>query len=84
MMRHDIETNLTPVCLGGTGSMISKLDEGNLEELEIIELKPPVPDMAMDMNLIRRGKRGRIHNGVTLEEWRKRLTMLPEDIVKKT
>eukprot|EP00957_Ditylum_brightwellii_P022316 1684378-Ditylum_brightwellii.AAC.1 len=27
---------------------------------------------------------GRIHNGLTLEEWRKRLAMLPEDVVKKT
>ena len=33
---------------------ISKLDEGDLEELEIIEVTSPVPDMAMDMNSIRR------------------------------
>ena len=103
MMRHGIETDLTPVGLGGTGSMvlqdeefpfewdkeklfirISKPDEGDLEELEIIELNSPVPDMAMDMNSIRRGRKGRIHNGVTLEEWRKRLAMLPERVVKKT
>eukprot|EP00957_Ditylum_brightwellii_P033969 2572918-Ditylum_brightwellii.AAC.1 len=37
----------------------------------------------MEMNLIRRGKKGRIHNGVMLEEWRKGLAMLPEDVVKK-
>eukprot|EP00957_Ditylum_brightwellii_P074132 5633246-Ditylum_brightwellii.AAC.1 len=37
----------------------------------------------MEMNSIRR-KEGRIHNGVMLEEWRKRLVMLPEDVVKKT
>eukprot|EP00957_Ditylum_brightwellii_P204111 15337752-Ditylum_brightwellii.AAC.1 len=35
------------------------------------------------MNLIRRGKKGRKHNGVTSEEWRKRLAMLPEDVFKK-
>eukprot|EP00957_Ditylum_brightwellii_P142356 10845327-Ditylum_brightwellii.AAC.1 len=38
----------------------------------------------MEMNSIRRGKKGRIHNGVTLEERRKRLAILPEDMVKKT
>eukprot|EP00957_Ditylum_brightwellii_P067878 5152530-Ditylum_brightwellii.AAC.1 len=38
----------------------------------------------MEMNLIRRGKQGRIYNGVTLEEWRKRLAMLPERMIKKT
>eukprot|EP00957_Ditylum_brightwellii_P055289 4190540-Ditylum_brightwellii.AAC.1 len=32
---------------------ISKPNEGDLEELEIIELNSPVPDMAVDMNLIR-------------------------------
>eukprot|EP00957_Ditylum_brightwellii_P115837 8836511-Ditylum_brightwellii.AAC.1 len=52
---------------------ISKPDEGGLEELEIIELNSPEPDIAMNINSIRRGKKGRIHNGVTLEEWRKRL-----------
>eukprot|EP00957_Ditylum_brightwellii_P104202 7936646-Ditylum_brightwellii.AAC.1 len=50
---------------------ISKPDEGELEELEIIELNSPIHVMAMEMNLIRIGKKGRIHNGVTLEEWRK-------------
>eukprot|EP00957_Ditylum_brightwellii_P172542 13135976-Ditylum_brightwellii.AAC.1 len=62
---------------------ISKPDEGDLEKLEIIELNSPIPDMTMEMNLIRREKKGRMHNGVTLEEWRKRLAMLPEDMVKK-
>eukprot|EP00957_Ditylum_brightwellii_P033175 2513714-Ditylum_brightwellii.AAC.1 len=99
MMRHGIEIDLTPVCLGGTGSMvlqdeefpfewdeeklfirIPKPDEGDLEELEIIELNSPIPDMAMEMNSIRRGKKRRIHTGVTLEEWRKRLAMLPERV----
>eukprot|EP00957_Ditylum_brightwellii_P185259 14107214-Ditylum_brightwellii.AAC.1 len=103
MMIHGIETDLTPVCLGGTGSMvlqdeafpfewdeekcfirISKPDEGDLEELEIIELNSPVPGMAMDMNSIRRKKKWRRHNGVTLEEWRKGLAVLPEDVIKKT
>eukprot|EP00957_Ditylum_brightwellii_P047413 3601349-Ditylum_brightwellii.AAC.1 len=37
----------------------------------------------MEMDLIRRGKKGRIHNGVTLEEWRKRLALLPDSVVKK-
>eukprot|EP00957_Ditylum_brightwellii_P108622 8284924-Ditylum_brightwellii.AAC.1 len=50
----------------------------------MIELNSPVPDMAMDMSSIRRGRKGRIHNGVTLEEWRKRLAMLPKRVVKKT
>eukprot|EP00957_Ditylum_brightwellii_P183454 13974150-Ditylum_brightwellii.AAC.1 len=40
--------------------------------------------MAMDMNSIRRGRKGGIYSGVTLEEWRKRLAMLPERMVKKT
>eukprot|EP00957_Ditylum_brightwellii_P159001 12102212-Ditylum_brightwellii.AAC.1 len=40
--------------------------------------------MAMDMTLIRRGRKGRIHNGVTMEEWIKRLEMLPKRVVKKT
>eukprot|EP00957_Ditylum_brightwellii_P012223 923506-Ditylum_brightwellii.AAC.1 len=103
MMRHGIETDLTPVYLRGSGLMvlqdkefpfewdeeklfirISKLDEGDLGELEIIELNSPVPDKTMDINSIRRGRKGRIHNGVTLEEWRKRLTMLPERAAKKT
>eukprot|EP00957_Ditylum_brightwellii_P006411 487023-Ditylum_brightwellii.AAC.1 len=100
MMGHGIQTDLTPVCLGGIGSMVLQEEEfpiewdeeklfikifnpveGDLEELEIIEVNSPVPGMAMDMNLIRRGKKGRIHNGVILEEWRKRLTMSPEDMV---
>eukprot|EP00957_Ditylum_brightwellii_P133869 10207914-Ditylum_brightwellii.AAC.1 len=63
---------------------ISKPDEGDLEELEITELNSPVPVMAMGMNLIKRGKKGKIHNGVTLEEWKKRLAMLSEKVVKKT
>eukprot|EP00957_Ditylum_brightwellii_P118817 9062475-Ditylum_brightwellii.AAC.1 len=81
MVRYGIETDLTPLCLGGTGSMvlqeeefssewdeeklfirISKPDEGDLEELEIIELNSPISDMVMEMNSIRRGKKGRIHN----------------------
>eukprot|EP00957_Ditylum_brightwellii_P006696 508478-Ditylum_brightwellii.AAC.1 len=86
-MRHGIETDLTPeeefpfewdkeILL----IKVSKPDEGDLEELEIIELNSPIPDMAMEMNSIRRGKNGRIHDGVTLEEWRKRLAMLLEDV----
>eukprot|EP00957_Ditylum_brightwellii_P041574 3149164-Ditylum_brightwellii.AAC.1 len=63
---------------------ISKPNEGNLEDLEIIQLNSPVPDMAMDMNLIKRGKKGRVYHGVMLEEWRKRLAMLSEEVVKKT
>eukprot|EP00957_Ditylum_brightwellii_P039390 2979297-Ditylum_brightwellii.AAC.1 len=63
---------------------ISKLDEGDLEELEIIELNSLVPDISMDMNLIRKGREGRIHSGVTFEEWRTRLAMLSERVVKKT
>eukprot|EP00957_Ditylum_brightwellii_P086519 6582774-Ditylum_brightwellii.AAC.1 len=38
----------------------------------------------MEMNIIRRGKKGRVHTGVTLEEWRKRLAMLSERVVNKT
>eukprot|EP00957_Ditylum_brightwellii_P162721 12391937-Ditylum_brightwellii.AAC.1 len=63
---------------------ISKLNEGDLEDLKIIELDSPVPDMAMDMNSIRRGKKGGAHHGVLLEEWRKRLALLPEEVVKNT
>eukprot|EP00957_Ditylum_brightwellii_P001662 129070-Ditylum_brightwellii.AAC.1 len=63
---------------------ISQPDEGDLEELEIIELNSPVLDMTMDMNSIRRGRKGEIHNGVTLEECKKRLAMLPERVIKKT
>eukprot|EP00957_Ditylum_brightwellii_P145154 11056327-Ditylum_brightwellii.AAC.1 len=35
---------------------ISKPDEGDLEELEIIELNSPAPDMAVDTNSINRRK----------------------------
>eukprot|EP00957_Ditylum_brightwellii_P130790 9977408-Ditylum_brightwellii.AAC.1 len=63
---------------GGPFFRISKTDEVDLEKLEIIELNSPIPDMVMDMNSIRRGKKGRIYNGVTLGEWRKRLAMSPE------
>eukprot|EP00957_Ditylum_brightwellii_P187307 14265303-Ditylum_brightwellii.AAC.1 len=65
IMRHGIETDLSPVCLGGTGSMILQ-DEAFLLEWD------------------EKGKKGRIHDGVTLEEWRKRLALLPEKVVKKT
>eukprot|EP00957_Ditylum_brightwellii_P017908 1348876-Ditylum_brightwellii.AAC.1 len=69
MMSYGIEIDLAPDCVGRTGSMIYKLYNGDLEDLKIIELNTPVPDMAIDMNLIRRGKNGGVHHGVMLEEW---------------
>eukprot|EP00957_Ditylum_brightwellii_P058238 4416230-Ditylum_brightwellii.AAC.1 len=77
MVRHGIETDSTPVCLEGTGSMVLQEEEFPFEwdEENFLSGYP---------NRMKRGGKGRIHNGVTLEEWRKRLAMLSEDVVKKT
>eukprot|EP00957_Ditylum_brightwellii_P163900 12478158-Ditylum_brightwellii.AAC.1 len=71
LMRHEKDMDLTPVCLGGTGDIfikISKPDEGNLEDIMSIRLNSPVPDKVMDMDSRKRGRKGRVHHGVMLEE----------------
>eukprot|EP00957_Ditylum_brightwellii_P046870 3557264-Ditylum_brightwellii.AAC.1 len=59
LMRHEKDTDSTP---------ISKLDEGNLEDMMNIRLNNPVRDKVMDRDSRKRGRKGRVHHGVMLEE----------------
>eukprot|EP00957_Ditylum_brightwellii_P128619 9811103-Ditylum_brightwellii.AAC.1 len=55
---------------------ISKPDEGDLEDIDVIRLNTPVPDMVMKMNWRKKGKKGRAHHGMMLKEWKKRNKIL--------
>eukprot|EP00957_Ditylum_brightwellii_P079268 6027809-Ditylum_brightwellii.AAC.1 len=61
-MRREMGVDWTPVCIGGTE--ISKLDEGDLEDIEIIKPNTLVPDMVIKRNS---KKKGRVHHGMMLK-----------------
>lgn len=100
MMRHGIVLDLNPPQHGGSCGMhheeeflpfqydeeklyfnISKPSKEDLEELECFELNSPYPSFT---TTTRRNKKKLLPEDVPMEEWRKRLAMLPEDVVHKT
>eukprot|EP00957_Ditylum_brightwellii_P188572 14355602-Ditylum_brightwellii.AAC.1 len=62
---------------------ISKPDEGDLKDIEIIRLSTLVPDMVMKRNLRKKKKKGRSHHGMILKEWRKRVKLTQEEVIKR-
>eukprot|EP00957_Ditylum_brightwellii_P007864 595310-Ditylum_brightwellii.AAC.1 len=54
---------------------ISKLDEGDLEDIEIIRPNILVSDMVIMRNFRKKEKKGRVHHGMMLKKWRKRVKM---------
>eukprot|EP00957_Ditylum_brightwellii_P086999 6621946-Ditylum_brightwellii.AAC.1 len=58
---------------------ISKPDEGDLEDIEIIRLNTPAPDMVIERNWRKKEKKGRVHHRMMLKEWRKRVKMTREE-----
>ena len=98
LMRHGIHVDLTPATLGGTGGIkiedqflpfefdneklfynISKPTQDDLDTLEWFELTSPCP-----ITTSRRNKKKILPEDIPIGEWRKRLAMLPEDVVRKT
>eukprot|EP00957_Ditylum_brightwellii_P110511 8429247-Ditylum_brightwellii.AAC.1 len=62
---------------------IQKPNEEDLEELEIIELNSPVLDTALNPINTTDREKGRYEIDKNIKEWRKRLAMLLEEVVKK-
>eukprot|EP00957_Ditylum_brightwellii_P006329 480075-Ditylum_brightwellii.AAC.1 len=62
---------------------IEKPNEGDLGELEIYKLNSPIPDMAFDVGTARRKKKFRSPLDISMDEWRKRFSMLPDQVVEK-
>ena len=100
LMRHHIKVDLTPAILGGEGAIkiedqkfpfefdgeklfyrISKPTQDDLDTLEWFELTSPLPDLEYKS---RRNKKKILPENISIEEWRKRLAMVPEDVVRKT
>jgi hypothetical protein len=54
-----------------------------LEDIEIIRLNTLVPDMVMERNSRKKEKKGRVHHGMMLKEWRKRVNMTQEGVIKR-
>jgi len=99
MMWHGIKTDLTPTTLGGMGRMlidgeslkfefdgeklyweISKLSEEDMESLEFFELNSPYSSY----HNTRRSKKNMLPDDIPVHEWRKRLGLVPEDVILKT
>eukprot|EP00957_Ditylum_brightwellii_P021484 1620573-Ditylum_brightwellii.AAC.1 len=59
---------------------ISKPNEEDLESLETFELNSPIHDMAMKTGTFRRKKKWNSNKDIPMQEWRKRLAMLPEEV----
>eukprot|EP00957_Ditylum_brightwellii_P203131 15333344-Ditylum_brightwellii.AAC.1 len=68
---------------GDMSIKISKPHEGNLEGIEIIRLNTPVPDMVMERNSRKKEKKGRVHHGMMLEECKKSVKMIQEEMIKR-
>jgi hypothetical protein len=62
---------------------ISKLDEGDLEDIEIIRPNTLVPDMVIKRNLRKKEKKGRVYHGMMLKEWRKRVKITQEGVIER-
>eukprot|EP00957_Ditylum_brightwellii_P052210 3958960-Ditylum_brightwellii.AAC.1 len=63
---------------------IEKPNEGDLAKLETYELNLPIPEMAFDVGTARRKKKFRSPSNIPIDEWRKKIAMLPDQAVKKT
>jgi hypothetical protein len=100
MMKHGIKVDMTPSKYGGTNSIsicgevipyiyddeklfweISKPTQDDLDTLRWIELTPPV---LLGENRARRIMKEKKPHNIPWVEWRKRLAMLPDEVVKKT
>eukprot|EP00957_Ditylum_brightwellii_P105875 8074148-Ditylum_brightwellii.AAC.1 len=55
-----------------------------MEQLEIFELNANVPYKALELSSARRKKKVNSELWILLNEWRKQLVMLPEEVVEKT
>jgi hypothetical protein len=60
---------------------ISKPTQDDMDTLRWIELNPPA---SIGEERIRKRKKIEIPHNIPWEEWRRRLAMLPEDVVKRT
>eukprot|EP00957_Ditylum_brightwellii_P121437 9261458-Ditylum_brightwellii.AAC.1 len=63
---------------------ISRSNKEDLESLETFELNSPIYDMAMETGTCRRKKKWNSITDIPMQEWRKHLAMLPEEVVRKT
>ena len=100
LMVHGIKVDLTPEKYGGRGSIvvdgeelpldfdgeklyyrIEKPTKHDLDELEIFEISMPKVN---DSIRTRRNRKRLLPEDIPIEEWRKRLCMAPEDVVRKT
>jgi hypothetical protein len=100
MMKHGIKVDMVPPRYGGAGGItvegellpycfddeklywhISKPTQDDMDTLRWIELNPPA---LIGEERIRRQKKVEIPHNIPWEEWRRRLAMLPEDVVKRT
>jgi hypothetical protein len=100
MMKHGIKVDMVPPKYGGTGGItvdgellpycfddeklywnIAKPTRDDMDILRWIELNPPT---LLGEERIRRRKKVEIPHNIPWEEWRRRLAMLPEDMVKCT
>ena len=63
---------------------ITKPDEIDLEELEFFELNSPAPPDIWEPIINHRAHKKTLPGNLPLSEWKKRLAMLPDDIIKKT
>ena len=100
MMKHGIKVDMVPPKYGGTGGItidgellpycfdneklywhIEKPTRDDMDTLRWIELSPPT---LLGEERIRRRKKVEIPHNIPWKEWRRRLAMLPEDVVKRT
>ena len=100
MMKHGIKVDMTPRNYGGKGGItvdgkvlpylfdneklfweISKPTRDDMDTLKWIELNPPA---LLGEERIRRRKKIEKPHDIPWDEWRRRLAMLPEDVVKRT
>ena len=63
---------------------ITKPDDIDLEELEYFELNSPAPPNIWEPIITHRAHKQILPGNLPLSEWKKRLAMLPDDIIKKT
>ena len=100
LMAHGIDVDMIPRSYGGKQGLtiedtfipfdfdgeklylsISKPTRDEIKSLECFELTSPVPS---HLNVTRRKKQKGVVNDISITEWRKRLAMAPEDVVRKT
>jgi hypothetical protein len=99
-MKHGISFDLTPTSFGGKGGMkvdnefipfkydneklylnISKPTSEDLDMLEWFELSSPYPTM---VDNIQRTKKITSNEDIPLIEWKKRLALVPDEVIKRT